>query len=115
MKTLYAFCLLCLVAFTSCEEEQVNRTCLVENPVQNIGWLRTRVLDLQKSEYCQFVKTGTLRGNTVFVLGNCAPGINSIDSVYDCDGNLLCYGGDETCPNFFEEVKNLKTIWTNGK
>ncbi|WP_205501614.1 DUF6970 domain-containing protein [Rufibacter psychrotolerans] len=115
MKTLYTFCLLCLVALTSCEEEPEERTCLVANPVQNMGWLRTRVQGLQQSEYCQFVKVGTLQGSTVYVLGNCAAGINSIDSVFDCDGNLLCYGGDETCPNFSKEVKNLKTIWTNGK
>ncbi|ALI99417.1 DUF6970 domain-containing protein [Rufibacter tibetensis] len=115
MRSLYAFCLLCLIAFTSCEEEQVYKTCVVENPVQELEWLRVKVSELQKSEYCQFVQTGNFKGRTVFVVGNCDPLINSINSVYDCDGNLLCYGGDETCPNFQQEVKDVKLVWTNGK
>jgi len=115
MKNLYALCLLCLLAFTSCEEESMYGTCLVENPTQDLEWLREKVQELQKSEYCQFVQRGTLHGRPVFVLGNCDPNINSISSVYDCEGNLVCYGGDDTCPDFFKEAKDLQLIWTNGK
>ncbi|WP_210486682.1 DUF6970 domain-containing protein [Rufibacter aurantiacus] len=115
MKTLYAFCLLCILALTSCEDEQVYQTCVVANPTQEIEWLRVKVQELQASEYCQVVQTGTWKNRTVFVLASCEPNVNSISSVYDCDGNLLCYGGDETCPDFSKEVKDLQPIWTNGK
>ncbi|KAA3436139.1 DUF6970 domain-containing protein [Rufibacter hautae] len=115
MRTLYAFCLLCVFALTSCEEEPMYKTCVVANPTQELEWLRVKVQELEKSQYCQFVQSGHWKGRTVFVLGNCDPLINSISSVYDCDGNLLCYGGDETCPDFSKEVKNLKIVWKNGK
>ncbi|RNI26194.1 DUF6970 domain-containing protein [Rufibacter latericius] len=115
MKALYTLCLLCLFVLTSCEEETICKTCEVGNPVQEIGWLNAKAQQLEQSDYCQFVQTGNWEGRTVFVLGNCDPLINSISSVYDCDGNLLCYGGDETCPDFSKEVKDLKLVWTNGK
>jgi hypothetical protein len=115
MKTVFACCLLFVFAFSSCEEEPLYPTCVVANPVQNLGWLREQVRQLETSEYCQFVQSGTLNGQLVFVLGNCAPHMNAIHSVYDCEGNLLCYAEDETCPNFASEVENLKVLWTNGK
>ncbi|RNI33172.1 hypothetical protein EFA69_01775 [Rufibacter immobilis] len=115
MRYLYALCFFCFFALSGCEEEVLYKACVVSEPTQNIEWLRRRVQELQKSEYCQAVQTGNLNGRTVFVLRNCDPAVNSIDAVYDCDGNLLCYAGDDTCPNFSKEVRELRVIWTNGK
>ncbi|QHL88642.1 hypothetical protein GU926_14880 [Nibribacter ruber] len=115
MKHLYTLCLLFLVAFSSCELEEVKRTCDVARPTENIKWLRERVQELERSNRCQVVRQGTYNGHSVFVIGSCEPGVNSINSVYDCEGSLLCFNGDETCPDFDKEVKDLRVIWKNAK
>ncbi|MFC6996095.1 DUF6970 domain-containing protein [Rufibacter roseus] len=115
MNYLRALCLLLLLSFTACEEEDIQQTCTVADPAQNIAWLKEKVKDLQASEYCQVVQRGMLNGRSVFVIQNCDPAINAIRAVYDCDGNVICYSGDDTCPNFESEVKRLEVVWSNGK
>lgn len=114
MKYLYAWCLLIIVFLTAgCEQEEFKRGCNVLDPVQEIKWLHERVEELKTSSNCQFVQQGKYNGHSVFVLGSCDANVNSINAVYDCEGNLLCFNGDETCPNFNQEVTDLKIIWTN--
>jgi hypothetical protein len=115
LRKLSTFWLLLLLTLIACEEEQPQMTCLVADPVQNLAWLNAKVQELEKSPYCQYVSRGSLRGNTVFLIGLCEPAISSIDAVYDCDGNLICYGSDDSCPDFYKEVKDLTPVWTNRK
>ncbi|MGV3539535.1 MAG: hypothetical protein ACO1OQ_06960, partial [Rufibacter sp.] len=112
---LYALYLLILAFATSCEEEVVKKSCTVAEPTKNIKWLKERVQELEGADYCQVVQRGTLKGHSVFVVGTCEPNVISIRAVYDCEGNLFCYNGDETCPDFDHEVQNLQVIWENGK
>lgn len=115
MNYLRVLCLLLLFSFTACEEEQIQQTCTVANPAQNIAWLKSKTQELQTSEFCQVVQRGSLKGRSVFVIQNCDPSINAIQTVYDCDGNIICYSGDDTCPNFDSEVDQLVVVWHNGK
>ncbi|WP_066839222.1 DUF6970 domain-containing protein [Rufibacter ruber] len=104
-----------MLIVSSCEDETIKKSCAIVEPVENIKWLKEKVQERKTSEYCQVVQRGTLNGHSVFVIGTCAPNVISIKAVYDCEGNLLCYNGDETCPDFDQEVKALEVIWQNGK
>ncbi|MES2733018.1 MAG: hypothetical protein V4714_14815 [Bacteroidota bacterium] len=103
--------LLLLLFLASCSKEELVNACTTENPAEKVIWLKKKVNLLEKSPYCNTIRQFNYHGQTVFVVGTCEPNFNSIDQIYDCQGNLVCGWGDQQCPDFEKEAKFEKVIW----
>jgi hypothetical protein len=88
----------------------------VNNPAQDLPWLREKVKALRErqSSY-EYIQQATYRGQTVFIFGNCCPSCNTVVPVYNCQGELICTLYSKKCPDFEDEVKNKVTIATARK
>jgi hypothetical protein len=113
MKTASPF-FLALLVLTACHKEKLVDACTAEKPVENVIWLKQKVADLENSPYCHSIRMFNYHGRKVFVAGTCEPNFNSIDQIYDCEGNLICGWGDPQCPDFTTEAKFEKFIWRSN-
>jgi hypothetical protein len=96
---------------SSCNKEQLVDACHVDNPTEKVIWLKEKVAQLEKSLYCQSIRQFSYQGQKVFVVGTCEPNFNSVDQIYDCEGNLICGWGDPKCPQFEAEAQFEKLLW----
>lgn len=96
MKRLILFFSLGLLIF-SCQKSEGPESCGVENPTQNLPWLKEIVKDLESSSLSEYhyVVEARYEGNTVFLIQNCCPFCNSIVPVYNCKGEDLGYLSDQ--------------------
>ena len=97
MRLLFLFAISLSFALVSCQNSEGPVSCGVENPVQDLPWLKEKVEELAQSDFSQyfFVEEAKYEGNTVFVFQNCCPFCNSVVSVYSCEGVLLGYLSDQ--------------------
>ena len=114
MKTFFPI-LAALVLQPACNKEKLVDACALENPAESAAWVRQKVAELRKSPYCHAITRYGYRGQTVFVVGTCEPNANSVDQVYDCEGNLVCGWGDGQCPDFGQQAKSEKLIWESNQ
>lgn len=86
--------------------------CGVDNPVEQLPWLKTRVDDLKNngSDLSKFfyVQIAEYQEETVFIFNNCCPTCNTIIPVYKCQGDLLGTLFTEIQPN---EISNSKILY----
>jgi hypothetical protein len=110
MKTriLLAFSGLLLLA---CTKERLSNACLEDHPAEQVVWMKKIISSLEQSPYCNAVSRYQYRGQTVFVIGTCEPNFNSVNQIYDCEGNLLCGWGDSQCPDFAEQAHFERIVW----
>jgi hypothetical protein len=106
MKSASLILILLLVSLISCKEDKVNKNCNVDDPVNELRWLKAMTEELNSSTFSKYnyILQGDYNGGTVFIVTNCCPMCNSIPVVYDCDGDRL----DDAST---AEIKNTKRVW----
>ena len=79
-----------LLLIMSCSSDDNNLVCSVENPIENLNWLKSEI-DLLKNneEEYNYVTQTKHNDQTVFVFANCNPLINSVFLVKNCEGNNI--------------------------
>ena len=92
-KILFFFMLLGLSA---CDKDELRNTCNVENPVEDLPWLKTRIESYLQSDSSEldlsmyaYVAQATYKGETIFLFLNCCPLCNYVPQAYSCQGNLI--------------------------
>lgn len=114
MKKLLLPLVLMVFFFSSCQEETIPSTaCQIENPVQNMDWLKVLIEGLENGSLTEYIyiSQATRGSQTVFMLQNCCPFCNTVTSVYDCDGVLLGHLGNGSNGIDPTSLKNSKVIW----
>ncbi len=90
----------------SCEKKDVGIIkCKVENPTEEIGWLKDAINGMRDEEYGYYVMADN-KGETVFYSANCNPAANSITIVRDCSGENLGFTND-----MYDQLTNKTIIW----
>lgn len=89
-----------------CADSENPTYCGVENPVEDLAWIKESIKESQSSSLSQYsyLIQGSYEGETVFSWGSCCPFCNFVVMVQDCQGNLI-----EGVS--LSEVKNQKIIW----
>jgi len=85
--------------------------CGTDQPLKELAWLKKEIYELETSGYTQYfwVKQAELKGETVFIFGNCNPLWNSVLPVLNCRGEEVCYYM-YNCSEL-GEIENEKLIW----
>lgn len=106
-------------ACSSSEEFNSKSACGVNNPVEDLAWLKNKIEQIEQDDEVEneysYIKQTSLEKQNIFIYGNCDPLANSVSIVYNCSGENIGYIGDE---NFSLELLNKGTvIWktTNNK
>ncbi|MDO8993073.1 MAG: hypothetical protein Q7U83_08420 [Daejeonella sp.] len=71
----------------SCEKS--NSSCGGNDPMNDLPWLEQEIGRLSSLNQCYNVSRSTYEKQTVFIVSNCEPNINSVPLLYNCDGNVL--------------------------
>lgn len=100
------FPFLILVFLFSCQESENPNGCNVDNPVEDLFWLKEGIkstLELNLVDYFYLVQ-GTYKGATVFSFLNCCPFCRSVPQILDCEGKVITNAS-------ITDVTNQKVIW----
>jgi hypothetical protein len=95
------------VAVVSCKDNDAPNVCHVDDPVNDLEWLKTKIDELENSEFSRkyfYVEQAEYNGQTIFYINNCCPMCMTMLVYYDCSGNAI-----ESVDN--SQVKNGKRIW----
>ena len=110
-----------ILTVLNCKEDEavIASTCGVDNPLNDIEWLKEIRLNfeisasLSKKKIIQY----DYKNQTVFLIDGCVQCPDFITVVYNCDQEVLCeFGGIDgrnTCPDFENEAKNETVLWEN--
>ena len=92
-----------LFIMTSCnysDKDDYNNTCNVSNPIENLSWLKDKILELEQTSLYEsgeiYISQANYNGNTIFIMGNCCAVCNTIVPIYNCKGESIGYIGDDT-------------------
>lgn len=90
----YLVFLLAVISVIGCTdhklEPRLSNTCSVQNPVQDLPWLRQKIDDLRQSPHDNwFVRQGVYDGQTIFVFDICCPNCDYVAPVHDCSGQRI--------------------------
>jgi len=91
MIKLKLFCIAALF-FSAClllSCEKSNSLCGGKDPMNDLPWLGQEIARLGSLNQCYNVSRSTYEKQTVFIISNCEPNINSVPLLYNCDGNVL--------------------------
>lgn len=98
----------------ACTKERLLNACAADCPAEQVDWLKRKITSLEQSPYCNAISRYSYQGKMVFVVGTCEPNFNSINQIYDCEGNLLCGWGDTQCPDFAEQAHFERFVWRSN-
>ncbi len=63
--------------------------CGGNDPVKDLPWLEQEISRLSSLNQCYNISRSTYEKQTVFIISNCDPYINSVPLLYNCNGNIL--------------------------
>jgi len=89
-----------------CADSENPTSCGVENPVEDLAWLKEAIEFSQSNGLAGFAYLiqGTYKGKTVFIMETCCPFCLIISVVQNCRGEVI----PDASVN---DVKNKKVIW----
>jgi hypothetical protein len=89
----------------SCNQNEDPASCGVENPVEDIAWIK-EAIKFQNSGLAGFsyLIQGTYKEQTVFIMESCCPFCNLISVVQNCRGEVIPDAS-------VHDVRNKKVIW----
>lgn len=102
---------LCLSLFISCtsdDKESLKLTCSVEDPVNDLDWLKTETELLDSYES---IIQSTFNNEAVFIFNNCNPRINSVIPVKNCNGDNIGIISNEQDGIPVSVLENGTMIW----
>lgn len=71
----------------SCEKS--GSLCGGNDPMNEFSWLQQEINRLSSLNQCHTISRSTYEKQTVFIVSNCEPHINSVPLLYSCNGKLL--------------------------
>ncbi len=110
---------LAIVLLTSCKDDEPDKTCNYDNPLQEISWLKDirDGFDLDTGPQRQRIIQYWYNGKDVFLIQSCYQCPDALSVVYDCEKNIVCeFGGIDglnTCPDFGQNATNEKILYDN--
>ena len=120
MKKLIVLLMVATLALQSaCEQSSSDSLALQSSvdrcggtqPAKTLPWLKNEIEKLSSSPFCYSIARSTYKNETVFILSNCDPNVNSIPFLFDCDGNKLNLTTDD-----YQNLKftgAIELIWKN--
>jgi hypothetical protein len=95
----------------SCERDDFNNTCNVDDPVEDLPWLRERISTIlvtnpEIAKY-QYISMSEYNGETVFMFGNCDPLAISVFPIFNCSNVQLGFLGEIPA----DSLLNREIIW----
>ncbi|HMJ71221.1 MAG TPA: hypothetical protein VK508_20135 [Cyclobacteriaceae bacterium] len=99
---------LTILAVVSCKDKDEPQVCDVEDPVNELQWLKDKAAEIQNSEFSAkyfYIEEADYNGQVVFYVNNCCPMCTTFITYYDCSGTPL----EEVDAS---QVKNGRRIWT---
>lgn len=108
------FILFIIMTGSKCNHNKSITFCGVNNPVENIDWLRERVENAENIEVIKFTYN-----ETEYLSINPCPGCpDNMTEIFDCKGNRFCtiggITGRNTCPADFLEKSQQEVILKKG-
>ena len=105
----------------SCNNLEENiATCNVENPLEDIAWLKELKDGFEQSASASKKKITqyTYNNKTVFLVNICVNCSDNLTTLYNCEGDKICeFGGIaglNTCPDFEKNAKDENVLWKNN-
>lgn len=87
------------ISIFSCknDDDNLNNTCDVSDPVEDLSWLKEIIADIEQSSLVDesYVYQTTYKGQTAFIIGNCCALCNSVTLVAYCNGEFVFNLDDE--------------------
>lgn len=113
MKKIFLLVLIFIFGISCENNDELTNTCIVSKPLEDLSWLQEKVMELEDSDselkIYFYVSQAIYNEETVFIFPNCCPVCNTLVPVYNCEGELLGYIGDD---NFDSSLlENDITIW----
>jgi hypothetical protein len=93
--------------FFSCKESESPKTCGVENPVEDIAWIKEGIKENEATNLVQYsyLVQATYKGKTVFFFGSCCPFCKFVIVILDCEGKAI------PGPISISDLIDQKVIW----
>lgn len=112
-KNILPLVLLIALSFSCQEETTPSTTCLIENPVQELDWMKVIIKELESSFLTEYMYISQARygPSKVFLVQNCCPFCSTVTPVYNCEGVLLGILGSGENGIDPSTIKNSKVIW----
>jgi hypothetical protein len=92
-------------------EKSVTDLCGGDRPEQSLTWLKSKIDVLASAPDCTSISRSTYKSQTVFIVANCEPNVNSIPALFDCDGKQLTLTTEEYQNLNF--TGSIELIWKN--
>ena len=93
MKKAFLSVTLLLLIILSCknDDDNLNNTCNVSNPIEDLAWLKEIIEDIKQSTQVDesYIYQATYQRKTVFIIGNCCAVCNSLTLVAYCNGEFV--------------------------
>ena len=116
---IYLILFLTFLLFSCSKSEESFSACMLENPIENIAWLKKIKNNFMLSSFYQKreIVQYTYNNETVFLVDACVGCADNLTTVYNCEGIVICeFGGIaglNTCPDFGTSSTNKKVLWEN--
>lgn len=95
-----AFLLFMMTSCNNTDNDDINNTCNVSNPIEDLTWLKDKITELEQTSSYEsgeiYISQANYNGNTIFIMGNCCAACNTIVPIYNCEGESIGYIGDNT-------------------
>jgi len=97
------------------ENNQSKAFCSVNNPVVDLGWLKAEIEEREQnittsSKYF-YISQSVYNDEQIIIYGNCDPLINSVYTVYNCQGERIGIIGSRSQDFPFEVITDGQIIW----
>ncbi|MFY7670648.1 DUF6970 domain-containing protein [Tenacibaculum sp. MEBiC06402] len=119
MKTLLKLVSFLLLVSACTKDEELNEFCVLENPIEELAWLKNIKTGLEQSASDNKVEIYeySYKQQRVFWVDTCVGCADNLITVYNCSGNVMCeFGGItgvNTCIDFSSEASGKKLLWKN--
>lgn len=109
MKPLIIFVFVLFMGLTSACDKADSQLCGGEDPEKSLPWLKSEIQRLSSSDFCNSISRSTYKNQTVFILSNCDPHVDSKPLLYNCEGNQLDLSAEDYQNLNF--TGNIELIW----
>tara|TARA_R110002126_G_scaffold145902_1_gene291831 strand:+ start:142 stop:525 length:384 start_codon:yes stop_codon:yes gene_type:complete len=120
MKKVALLILALIFTLSSCknDDDNLNNTCNVSDPIKNFGWLKEIIIDIEQSSLTDefYISQAIYKGETVFIVGNCCALCNSVITVHNCEGEQIARLGYDDGNDFvinFDILERDSIIWSS--
>ncbi len=122
MKRIFVLSILICFLSQSCknDDDSLNNTCNVSNPIEDFDWLKEIVEDFQQSSQVDeaYIYQSTYERKTVFIIGSCCAYCNTFISVAYCNGesafNIIDNEGEKEAYDKFLISYQGDLIWSSS-